>query len=138
MEPMETKPTDPSDELDLLQQIPEQQWERSDWQRLQLFIYFVPVLGFFPALWALYVNRGDRRQQVASRASVTLGLTWILTYALLSAGASSADSSALTLWILSSITTSGYFFVNFWLMVRIWRRKTLWIPGISDAGDRLP
>jgi hypothetical protein len=107
-------------------------------RRLQLFIYFIPVMGVLPALWTLYRRDGNQRQQLASRLSVILGLTWVLTASLLSAGASQAETAALSLWVLNSLATSSYFFVSFWLMVRVWQRKSIWIPGLSDMGDRLP
>ncbi|TVQ17865.1 MAG: hypothetical protein EA367_16470 [Leptolyngbya sp. DLM2.Bin15] len=109
-----------------------------DLQRLQLFIYFIPVLGFFPALWALYRQQGDRRQQIASRLSVVLALGWVLSYALLGAGAQSSANLSFSLLLANSVITSGYFLTSFLLMLRVWQRKPLWLPGVSDIGDRLP
>jgi hypothetical protein len=106
-------------------------------QRLQIFLYFIPVLGFFPALWTLYQRQGSRRQQVAGRASVIISLTWVMGYLLLSAG-SSVETLSLSLMIANAVLTSGYFAVNFWLMVRIWQRKSVWLPRIGEIGDRLP
>ena len=30
-------------------------------KQLRLYLYFLPVLGFFPALWHLYRRQGDRQ-----------------------------------------------------------------------------
>ncbi len=127
--------------------------ESEDLDRLQIFIYLIPVLGFFPALWTLYRQAGGRSQtdssgrslagtsersrQNASRLAVTLAMGWIVGYALLGAGAH-ADSLTLPLLITSSLLTSGYFLVNIWLMVRLWQGQSIRLPGISRLGDRIP
>jgi hypothetical protein len=116
----------------------QEMFENSDMQRLQMFLCLVPVVGFFPALWTLYNQRGNRRQQRVSRLAVTLALGWIVGYFLLNAGAHTSDTLTLPLLIMSSLLTSGYFLTNIWLMVRLWRRKSLWLPGMSQLGDRLP
>jgi uncharacterized membrane protein YhdT len=112
--------------------------KEQDLKRLQIFIYLIPVLGFFPALWVLYRQQGSREQRNASRLAITLALGWILGYALLGAGAQAAEGLTLPLLIMSSLLTSGYFLANIWLMVRLWQRKSLRLPGISRLSDRLP
>lgn len=120
--------------------------ESEDLERLQIFIYLIPVLGFFPALWTLYRQTGERplagvsgrSRQNASRLAVTLALGWIVGYALLGAGAQAADSLTLPLLIASSLLTSGYFLANIWLMVRLWQGQSIRLPGISRLSDRLP
>jgi hypothetical protein len=107
-------------------------------QRLQLFFYLVPVVGFFPALWTLYYRRGDRPQQDLSRVVVTMTLAWLMAYVLLGAGAEASDSLSLPFLLASSLVTSGYFLTNIWLMVRLWQRKSLRLPIFSRLGDRLP
>lgn len=109
-----------------------------DLQRLLIFIYLIPVLGFFPALWTLYQRRGSRDQREASRLVVTLSLAWLLGYLLLGLGAQTADSLTAPLLIMSSLLTSGYFLANIWLMVCLWQRKPLRLPGITRLSDRLP
>ncbi|MGF1496710.1 MAG: hypothetical protein ACFB8W_07775 [Elainellaceae cyanobacterium] len=109
-----------------------------DLRRIGLFLYLLPVVGFFPALWTLYRRQGDRQQRAVSRLAVTLALGWLLSYLLLNTGAQASDSLALPLLIMSSLLTSGYFLVNIGLMVQLWRRKRLWLPGVSRLGDRLP
>lgn len=113
-------------------------FENEAFKRLQLFLYLVPVVGFFPALWTLYRGQGTRQQKNLSRLVVTLALGWLLGYMLLGAGANASESLSLPLLITSSLFTSGYFLVNLWLMVQLWRRKTLRLPIVSKLGDRLP
>lgn len=113
-------------------------FENQEIQHLKLFIYFVPVVGFFPALWTLYRKQGSREQLAASRIAALLALGWLFGYLLLGTGAEAISSASLPLLILSSLLTSGYFLTNIWLMVRLWQRKSLWVPGLSKLGDRLP
>jgi hypothetical protein len=114
-------------------------YKERDLERIQILIYLLPVMGFFPALWTLYRQQGSSEQRNASRLAVVLATGWILGYGVLGAGAQLADgSSALSLLILSSLLTSGYFLANLWLMVRLWQRKSLRLPGISPFSDRLP
>ncbi|HEY9697396.1 MAG TPA: hypothetical protein V6D10_09040 [Trichocoleus sp.] len=107
-----------------------------DLRRLQMFFYLVPVLGFFPALWALYRQSNNREQRQVSQLAVKLALGWLLGNLLLQGGIQMADSLTLPLLILSSLLTSGYFLVNIWLMVRLWQRKSLYLPGLSRKNDR--
>lgn len=113
-------------------------FENRDLQRLLIFVYLVPVLGFLPALWTLYQQRGNREQRRASRLVVLLTTGWLLGYVLLGMGSQIADAWALPLLIVSSLLTSGYFLVNIWLMICLWQGKSLEIPGLSRLGDRLP
>lgn len=109
-----------------------------DLKRLQMFIYLIPIVGFFPAVWTLYRQQGNREQRSLSRLVVTLSIGWILGYILLAMGSQTSDAAALPLLIMSSLLTSGYFLANIWLMVRLWQRKSLQLPGISHLSDRLP
>jgi hypothetical protein len=108
--------------------------ENQDLQRLQIFLYLVPIFGFFPALWTLYRRQGTKEQQAVSRLSVTLALSWLLGYFLLSAGAES-QFWTLRLLITNSLLTSGYFVLSFGLMLRLWQRKSLRLPGISQVAE---
>jgi hypothetical protein len=112
--------------------------ESENLDRLQISIYLIPVLGFFPALWTLYRQTGGRSRQNASRLAVTLAMGWIIGYAMLGAGAQAEDSLALPLLVTSSLLTSGYFLVNIWLMVRLWQGQAVRLPGISRLSDRIP
>ncbi len=107
-------------------------------QRLRMFVYLIPVVGFFPAVWSLYCKQGDRREQIVSRLAVTLALGWLVGYLLLNGSAQLSETNALPLMIASATLTSGYFVMTFLLMMRLWHRKSLWLPGVSDLGDRLP
>ncbi|MGI0487794.1 hypothetical protein ACN4EK_20325 [Pantanalinema rosaneae CENA516] len=113
-------------------------FENQDIQHLKLFLYLIPVLGFLPALWTLYHRRGTQQQLDLSRLVVTLTLSWLLTYVLLGFGAQTSESLAVPLLLTSSLLTSGYFLVDFWLIVRLWQRKPIRLPGVSRLGDRLP
>ncbi|MDX2216644.1 MAG: hypothetical protein SFY66_25495 [Oculatellaceae cyanobacterium bins.114] len=110
----------------------------NDLRRLQTFIYLVPVIGFFPALWMLYQRQGNKQQRAVSRLAVLLATGWLFGYLLLGTAAQASDTLTLPLLIMSSLLTSGYFLVNIWLMVRLWQRKSIWLPGLSQLGDRLP
>ncbi|MEM9215725.1 MAG: hypothetical protein AAGD25_15465 [Cyanobacteria bacterium P01_F01_bin.150] len=113
--------------------------DNEDVRRLTLFLYLVPVAGFFPAVWTLYRRLGDRQQQSVSRLSVTLTMTWLLSYLVVNLGATTASPNmAFTLLIVSSLLTSGYFLVNIGLMLQLFRRKRLWLPVLSQWSDRLP
>jgi len=104
-------------------------------QHLQLYIYLVPVLGFFPALWTLYCRQGSREQQAVSRLSVTLAFGWLVSYILLSAGVPFSESWTLRLLFMNTLLTSGYFLVSLGLMVRLWQRRALRLPGISGVAE---
>ncbi|NEP76478.1 MAG: hypothetical protein F6K29_34025, partial [Okeania sp. SIO2G5] len=104
-----------------------------------LFLYLIPVIGFFPAVWTLYRRLGDRHQQSVSRLSVTLAMGWLLSYLMVNLGATTTSPNmVLPLLIVSSLLTSGYFLVNIGLMIQLLRRKRLWLPVISRWSDRLP
>lgn len=113
-------------------------FENPELKRLQLFIYLTPAIGFFPALWTLYRRNGDRRAQTASRLAVILGSIWVGGQVLLATGMKTAQPLTFPFLLTSSLLTSSYFLVTFWLMVRLWRRQSLKLPGIGDLGDRLP
>jgi hypothetical protein len=102
---------------------------------LQLFVYLVPVFGFFPALWTLYRRQGSREQQAVSRLSVTLAFGWLLGYILLSAGGQASEFWTLRLLFMNTMLTSGYFIVSVGLMVRLWQRKSPRLPGISRIAE---
>lgn len=112
--------------------------ENAYFKRLQLYIYLTPVVGCIPALWTLYRKNGDRQTQVTCRLAVILALTWAIAISFLNTSANSSESLHLPLLIASSTITSSYFFLNVWLMIRLWRHQSIRIPGISDLGDRLP
>lgn len=111
---------------------------QNDSSVLQLVLYMIPVVGFFPSLWTLYSRQGTREQLMASKLSITLMLTWILGYLLLATGAEQASNTlALRLLILNTFLTSGYFLVSAWLVVRTLRGKRQRVPGFSRLSEQI-
>ncbi|NJL86713.1 MAG: hypothetical protein HC886_13240 [Leptolyngbyaceae cyanobacterium SM1_1_3] len=106
--------------------------------RLKLSLYLIPIFGFFPALWTLLLQQGDRREQSISKLSVVLALSWLSAYVLLGTGAAVSETAALRLLITSSLVGSGYFLVSLWLILRLWQGKSVKLPGLSQLSDRLP
>lgn len=102
-----------------------------DLKRLKLWVYLIPVMGCFPALWTLVQDRGDRADRNASRISLMLLLTWLGSDAVLAVGAKAVDSFDLPFLLASSLLTSSYFLISFWLMIRVWQRKALRLPHLS-------
>ena len=113
-------------------------FEQQEVNHLRLYLYLIPVIGFVPAAVTLSQRRGTPQERNLSRLVVTLTLGWLLSYFLLGAGAEFSESLSLPFLISSSVLTSGYFLVNLWLMVRLWQRKPLRLPGVSQVSDRLP
>jgi hypothetical protein len=105
--------------------------------KTQLLLYLIPIIGFFPSLWTLYRGRGSREQLSVSRLSITLALTWLLGYLLLSTGAATSDFFPLRLFILNSFLTSGYFLVSVWLILRLMQGKSGRLPGFSKIAERV-
>ena len=105
---------------------------------LRLYLYLIPVLGFLPAFWTLYSRKGTRLERNISRQSITLTLGWLLAYFLLAAGANASETGSTPLLVTSSVLTSAYFLINLGLMVRLWQRKSLRLPGVSEISDRIP
>ena len=106
-------------------------------QHLQLWMYFLPVVGIVPALWTLYrasnlsntenkvLSRVLLRQQKASRRAINLNLIWLSSYVLSSWGASTA-SEILSFRMLyaNAIITTGYFLACTYLMYRSGKKNS--------------
>ena len=107
-------------------------------ERLKLMIYLVPIFGTFPALLSLWRQRGSRKEQDVSRLVVTLALTWVVVYGLLSAGSHLAPGLSLRLLVSNALVTTGYTLTNLVLMVRLLRGQSLKLPGFSSLSKRLP
>jgi hypothetical protein len=103
---------------------------------IQLLLYLIPVVGFFPSLWTLYTRQGNREQLIASRLSITLALTWIVGYISLGTGAETSEFFTLRLLILNSFLTSGYFLASIWLVSNALRGRNKKIPGFSRFAER--
>jgi len=111
--------------------------ENPDLKRLELFLLVTPIVGFFPALWNLYRRQGSPEERSTSRLAVTLALTWVLGTLLLQAGSSAGEFGSLPLLLTISLFSTSYFIVSFGLMVRVWKRQPLWLPGISQVAEKL-
>lgn len=111
---------------------------RDNTSTLQLILYMIPVVGFFPSLWTLYTRQGTREQLMTSRLSITLALAWILGYLMLATGAEqTSDFLTLRLQILNTFLTSGYFLVSVWLILNAVRGKKQRLPGFSRFAERV-
>lgn len=122
--------------------------DNSDFKDLKLFIYLIPIIGFFPSLWTLYRHGSQkqssdslpyqvRRQVNTSRLSVTLAGCWLLGYILLGFGAETSEFLALRLLVLNTLLTSGYFLVSILLIIRLVSGKSARLPGFSDLAERV-
>lgn len=100
-------------------------------QHLQLWIYFLPVVGIVPAIWTLYRLHDSknlqqkpfanvlRRQQKASRKALNLSLVWLSSYVLFSWGAGNASEIlAFRMLYANAIITTGYFVACTYSMFR--------------------
>ncbi len=106
--------------------------------RLETFLYLTPVVGLLPSMWAIYRCQRDKRQLAVCRLSVLLAFTWLSIYLSLNVGADLSGSSAVgfRLLFLNSLATSGYFMASVWLMVLLWQKKSLRLPGFSVLAER--
>jgi hypothetical protein len=81
-------------------------------------------------------TNNQKEKLAVSRLSVTLALSWLLSYILLSTGAETSEFLSFRLLMLNSLLTSGYFLVSVWLMLRLTTRKSVRLPGFSALADR--
>ena len=105
--------------------------------KTQLILHLIPVLGFFPSLWAVYHRQASREQLAVSRLSITLAFSWLSGYLLLATGAATSEFFTLRLLILNSFFTSGYFLVSVWLVLRVLQGKSYRLPGMSSLAERI-
>jgi hypothetical protein len=106
--------------------------------RLETFLYLTPVVGLLPSMWAIYRCQRNKRQLAVCRLSVLMAFIWLSIYLTLNVGAdlSGASPVGLRLLFLNSLATSGYFMVSVWLMVLLWQKKSLKLPGFSVLAER--
>jgi hypothetical protein len=106
--------------------------------KLATFLYLTPVIGLIPSIWAIYRRQGDKRQLAACRLSILLAFVWLSTYLSLNVGAdlSGTSSLGLRLLFLNSLATSSYFITSLWLMMLLWQKKSLRLPGFSALAER--
>jgi hypothetical protein len=112
--------------------------EPSALDRLETFVYLTPVIGLLPSMWAIYRGQRDKRQLAACRLSILLAFIWLSTYLGLNVSADLAGASTLGLRLLflNSLVTSGYFMTSLWLMMLLWQKQSLRLPGISAVAER--
>lgn len=111
-------------------------FENPTLDRLLLYVYFVPIFGLVPAVWTISRRQGDRQHRQMSRLSVALGGAWLLGMTLLSWP--SEGNPQLSMMLLNSALTSGYFLTALWLMRRLWKRQSVQLPGLSAIAKYLP
>jgi hypothetical protein len=106
--------------------------------KLETFLYLTPVIGLLPSMWAIYRRQKDKRQLAACRLSIFLAFTWLSIYLTLNVGAdlSGASTVGFRLLFLNSLATSGYFIASVWLMMLLWQKKSLRLPGFSILAER--
>jgi hypothetical protein len=115
--------------------------------RLETFLYLTPVIGVFPSMWAIYRRQRDQKQLAVCRLSILLTFIWLSTYLGLSVGAdltggsgadglSSISAIGFRLLFLNGVATSGYFLTSIWLMMLLWQKKSLRLPGFSGLAAR--
>ncbi|MCS6783134.1 MAG: hypothetical protein RMI89_06320 [Gloeomargarita sp. SKYBB_i_bin120] len=106
--------------------------------RWRLLVYLLPVVGLVPALWNLATNRPrSRRERELSRSVVTLTGLWLVAYGLLGTAAQQ-ESLALPALVVNSFVTSGYFVLQVWLTLRVWRGESPSLPWLGRLARRLP
>ncbi len=106
--------------------------------RLETFLYLTPVIGLLPSMWAIYRCQRDKRQLAVCRLSILLAFSWLSIYLSLNVGADLSGASAVgfRLLFLNSLATSGYFLTSLWLMMLLWQKKSLKLPGFSVLAER--
>ncbi len=106
--------------------------------RLETFLYLTPVIGILPSMWAIYRRQRHPRQLAVCRLSILLASIWLSSYLSLNVGADLSGSSAIgfRLLFLNSLATSGYFITSLWLMMLLWQKKSLRLPGFSALAER--
>lgn len=111
--------------------------QNSAFSSIQLILYLIPIIGFFPSLWTLYRRQGSQEQLSTCRLSITLAICWLLGYLLLATGAASLDFATMRLLILNSFLTSGYFLVSLWLIFLTVRGQSRRLPGLNRFAERI-
>ncbi|WOD37790.1 hypothetical protein [Nodosilinea sp. E11] len=107
-------------------------------ERLKLTLYLVPIFGVVPAVYSLWQKQGSRQELAVSRLVITLALTWLVTYGLLSAGSHLSPGLSLRLLITNTLVTTGYTLTSLVLMIRLLQGKSVSLPGFSQLSKRLP
>ncbi|MCG9893401.1 MAG: hypothetical protein MH252_20300 [Thermosynechococcaceae cyanobacterium MS004] len=105
--------------------------------RLRLFTYLIPVFGMVPAVWTMTQGKRDRQYRPISRLALGLGSLWLLGYFGLNSALSPSESgmsAQMSLMLIQTVFTSGYFVLCLGLMVRLWKQRA---TGLSDLSQSL-
>jgi hypothetical protein len=101
-------------------------------KKLRLLIYLIPVAGCLPAFWTLYTRDSNRKERAIGRLSITLGISWLLSYSLLWAGTlQTSELWTIRLLYLNCLLTSGYFLACLGLMLCLWQGYSWRLPEID-------
>ncbi|MEM9537971.1 MAG: hypothetical protein AAGA60_00500 [Cyanobacteria bacterium P01_E01_bin.42] len=107
-------------------------------QRLQEYLYLVPVFGVLPALWTLKSDRGTPRERKICRLAITLAIGWLLAYGLLALGSlQTSEILHFRLLFLNSLVGSGYFLTCLVLMFRLFRHQAIAVSGASQIAEKI-
>ncbi len=106
---------------------------------LQLTIYLIPIVGLIPSLWTLSGQNQSSDKRAVSRLSVTLTVSWLMAYSVLSLGETLMPSTlwSMRLLYLNGILTTGYFLIDLILVFRLWQGKSPKIPGLSGLANQV-
>jgi cellulose synthase/poly-beta-1,6-N-acetylglucosamine synthase-like glycosyltransferase len=106
--------------------------------KFQLAFYLLPVVGWMPAVVALYNKQASKEQKAVARLSISLTSIWAIAYFSLSLGAlQTTEFLMLRLLYLNGLLTTGYILTSLVMMLRLWQGKTVRLPGISADTARL-
>jgi hypothetical protein len=93
-------------------------------EKIQLIIYLIPMVGWIPSLWTLYIRPDSSEKLSLSRLSVRLTFIWVLAYSLLWLGSlQSSEILTLRLLYVNGLLTSGYILTCLGLMLKVWKQK---------------
>lgn len=110
-------------------------------QHLQLWIYFLPVVGVIPAIWTISQSQDQAiiadsqnnplkdssellQRLKASRLSLNLTLIWLCSYILFSYGAADGtEIIAFRFLYANAIVTTSYFVACTFLMTRLGKKR---------------
>jgi uncharacterized membrane protein YhdT len=108
-------------------------------RHLKLWIYLLPIVGILPSIWTLYQPQTnhqanlaeDWEQKKVSRLSLNLVLIWLVSYCLLSFGATNvSERISFRLLYANAILTTAYFVTCIVLMSRLSHRTS---PSVNQV-----
>lgn len=108
--------------------------------KIQLFVYLIPILGVIPSVWTLSRSSADKKEKQVSRVALKLAIAWGIIYSLLWLGGNQTDSVlSFRLLYFNSLITSAYFLTCIVMLVNLWRGKLPSLPRlfIKDSQNSL-